>query len=163
MMITESLQLFGHDIYMSAKPTKTNLEIFLGFMERNNVESIVPLMPIQDIYQFYGYDLIEVYEDSNLNVIHYPIDDYDVPQDFKTFDYFLNEIGEALQQSSVLIHCSAGLGRTGLVTAALLIKYKEYGAKHAIDAVRKSRYGTVETLEQEMFLAKYDYYINGAQ
>lgn len=161
MMQAEKLKLFGHSIYMSARPTEQNLEIFLNFMEKNKVDTIVPLLPIADIYRLYGYDLIEVYEDAGLHVIHFPIDDYSVPKNISVFDLFLSDIGEALHSSDVLIHCAAGLGRTGLVTAALLIKYKNYSSKGAIALVRKSRWGTVETNEQEQFLSNYDYYING--
>lgn len=163
MLITEknSLQLFGHDIYMAAKPTSNNLETFLDFMSDRNIPTIVPLLPIQDIYLIYGFNLLEVYEDSNLNVIHYPIEDFYTPDDLETFDYFLSEIGDHLRHGNILIHCSAGLGRTGLVTAALLIKYRQYDFKKAIEIVRESRWGAVETSFQKTFLYQYDYYSNG--
>ncbi len=162
MLIMENgLQLFGHNIYMSAKPTEKNLEKYINFMKTNGVGTVIPLLPIQDIYRIYGFDLLEVYEDSNLEVIHFPIEDFSTPDDLNLFDYFINDVGESLQRTNILIHCSAGLGRTGLVTAALLVKYNKYDSQKAIEIVRKSRWGTVETPEQEKFLAQYDYYLNG--
>jgi len=163
MLIMESLKLFGHDIYMSAKPTVKNLEVFLNFTKKKDIKTIVPLLPIQDIYRMYGFDLIEVYEDFDLAVIHYPIKDFSTPANLKMFDYFISDIGDSLQFSNILIHCSAGLGRTGLVTAALLIKYRQYSSTQAIITVRKSRWGAIETPEQEFFLRTYDYYLNGDQ
>jgi len=163
MLVTErsSLQLFGHSIYMSAKPTEDNLETFLDFMDKKGILTVVPLLPLDDIYRIYGFDLLDIYEDDDLNVIHFPIDDFETPSNIKIFDYFLDDVGNALKSSNILIHCSAGLGRTGLVTASLIIKYKKESYKDAIKLVRKSRWGTIETDRQEWFLSQYDYYING--
>jgi hypothetical protein len=51
----------------------------------------------------------------------------------------------------VLIHCRAGLGRTGLVAAMLLVELGE-DPESAIERVRKARPGTVETRAQETFV-----------
>jgi len=51
----------------------------------------------------------------------------------------------------VLIHCRAGLGRTGLVASQLLV---EAGLTplQALNAVRRARPGTVETIPQEQYV-----------
>lgn len=51
----------------------------------------------------------------------------------------------------VLIHCRAGLGRTGVIAARLLV---EAGLTplQALNAVRRARPGTVETLLQEQYV-----------
>ena len=51
----------------------------------------------------------------------------------------------------VLIHCRAGLGRTGLVASRLLV---EAGLTplQALNAVRQARPGTVETIPQEQYV-----------
>ena len=53
--------------------------------------------------------------------------------------------------ASVVIHCLGGLGRTGMITARLLI---EFGAEpdEAIAAVRAARPGAVQTFAQERYL-----------
>jgi ADP-ribosyl-[dinitrogen reductase] hydrolase len=51
----------------------------------------------------------------------------------------------------VLIHCRAGLGRTGMIASRLLV---EAGLTpvQAMMAVRRARPGTVETMPQEQYL-----------
>lgn len=51
----------------------------------------------------------------------------------------------------VLVHCRAGLGRTGLVASRLLIEAGMAPAR-ALAAVRSARRGTVETLPQERYV-----------
>jgi ADP-ribosyl-[dinitrogen reductase] hydrolase len=53
----------------------------------------------------------------------------------------------------VLLHCRGGIGRTGTIAAKLLV---EFGFKpsDAIDLVRSTRPGTIETEAQEQYLLK---------
>ena len=51
----------------------------------------------------------------------------------------------------VLIHCRAGLGRTGLVAASILVDFGA-SAQETLDAVRAARAKTIETTEQERYI-----------
>ncbi|MFL2550907.1 MAG: tyrosine-protein phosphatase [Arenicellales bacterium] len=51
----------------------------------------------------------------------------------------------------ILLHCAAGLGRTGTVAAGLLMLAGQ-SADSAIKQVRTARPGTVESASQEQFL-----------
>jgi ADP-ribosyl-[dinitrogen reductase] hydrolase len=82
---------------------------------------------------------------------HLPIRDGDVPD--AAFERAWSTLGaEArrvlLDGGRVLLHCRAGLGRTGMIAARLLV---ELGTSHdaAIAAVRRARIGTIETGAQE--------------
>jgi hypothetical protein len=57
----------------------------------------------------------------------------------------------------VLLHCRAGLGRTGLLAATLLVELGS-SPEVAIDLVRAARPGTVETAAQESYVrsARFD-------
>ena len=54
---------------------------------------------------------------------------------------------------SFVIHCWAGLGRTGTV-AAMLLAECGIPAKHAIALVRAARPGAIQSLEQEVFVRR---------
>jgi len=83
-----------------------------------------------------------------------PIPDGGVPDE--QFESRWDEAGPELHGrlaagERVLVHCRAGLGRTGLVASRLLVETGMTPAQ-AIRAVRGARRGTVETLVQEQYV-----------
>lgn len=85
-----------------------------------------------------------------------PIRDGDVPDD--TFEQRWPEAGAELRGrlaagERVLVHCRAGLGRTGLVVSRLLVEFGETPLR-ALNAVRRARPGTVETMAQEHYVLR---------
>jgi len=59
-----------------------------------------------------------------------------------------------------MIHCNAGLGRTGMVMACVYVRLG-FTAGQAIYKVRKIRPGTVETIAQEDFVFDFEDYLDG--
>lgn len=69
-----------------------------------------------------------------------------------TFKILTKNIIVAIKtEKKVLIHCNAGLGRSGLF-AGILIK-EMTDINHPIDYIRKFRKGAIETKEQEEFIS----------
>lgn len=54
--------------------------------------------------------------------LDYPIDDYGAAEDREAFRAFARRIADELRAGrSLLVHCAAGIGRTGLVAASVLV------------------------------------------
>lgn len=60
----------------------------------------------------------------------------------------------------VLIHCHAGLGRTGLLIACYLVYSQRMPSEEAIKIVRTNRPGAVQTTKQAQFVIGFEKHIN---
>ena len=53
------------------------------------------------------------------------------------------------------IHCMHGLGRTGTALACIVSQTNNLSAPNAISFIRQMRPGSIESQEQELFIAQY--------
>src|SRR5208283_454491 len=85
--------------------------------------------------------------DAGLMAVHVPVVDMESPTQ-EQLEKCLSIIERAHQhQMPVLVHCSAGLGRTGVILACYFVA-KGLTAQNAISKVRRLRPGSIETDEQ---------------
>jgi len=61
-----------------------------------------------------------------------------------------------MQQKKVVVHCLDGMGRTGTLLACYMIRYKDMKAQQAIDHVRLSCMGAINSSRQELFIIGYE-------
>ena len=92
---------------------------------------------------------------DNMNYLHVLSNDMGVP----TFDDLKNSIDFIHQRiendEPVMVHCLAGLGRTGTILACYLIKYEKMSAEDAIQHVREKRHGSIQSFVQEELIFQY--------
>ena len=98
---------------------------------------------------------------SNVNYLHVLSDDMGVP----TFDDLKNSVDfihDRIENNEpVLVHCLAGLGRTGTILACYLIKYQKMSAEDAIQHVREKRHGSIQSFVREELFFQYAKTLNG--
>lgn len=89
-----------------------------------------------------------------MGYLHLPIRDMSPPS-LGEIEQFLTFSKVSIKEGSpVLVHCGAGLGRTGTMLACYLVE-RGHAPAVAIDRVRAERPGSIETLEQEMAIFQY--------
>lgn len=95
-----------------------------------------------------------------IEVIWFPIRDISIPTSMEEFAAMVRVIHQVLEEGkTVVIHCMGGLGRTGLVAAALLVYATDLSPKEAISVVRSARQGTIQTGEQEQFVSSFHQFL----
>jgi protein-tyrosine phosphatase len=86
------------------------------------VQVIVSLLSDEEVAELGLTDEERLVNTNGLRFIGFPIDDYDVPASANELRKLLKQLEELLNQGqNVAIHCRAGIGRSSLVAACLLV------------------------------------------
>lgn len=90
----------------------------------------------------------------DIQYLHLPVMDMQAPtlEVIERFVEFVNCSRKA--ERPVLVHCGAGLGRTGTAIACYLVSEGASGPE-ALEKVRSMRPDSVETIEQEALIHRY--------
>ena len=84
-----------------------------------DISSIVLLAEIEECKEKTGRDLLALYREEDLTVFPLPTPNYGIPSNGQLADVLKQAKGRASDGHNILIHCSAGLGRTALFAALL--------------------------------------------
>jgi len=97
---------------------------------------------------------------KNIKYLHVPTEDLSAP-DMEKIDNTVDYIHERIKNNEpTMVHCAAGIGRTGTILACYLIKFHNLSAKDAIDNVRKERPGSIQSESQEIAIGLYHKFVN---
>jgi atypical dual specificity phosphatase len=131
----------------SGRPGRySRLEEDLDFLHREEVRVIVSLLESTS-------NLVE-YGQAGFEAHHFPVEDFTAPD--------LEQVAEACaiienslaRGSRVLVHCNAGIGRTGAILACSLVHRGE-SAEEAVRRVRQRRPYSLETSSQVDVVYRY--------
>jgi atypical dual specificity phosphatase len=139
--------LINNKLAGSGMPT-THSEI--EWIVKQGVKSIITMteQPLPDVWI------------KNVKYLHVPTEDLSAP-DMDKIDQAVDFIHKQIQNNEpVMVHCAAGIGRTGTILACYLVKYNKLSASDAIEKVRKERPGSIQSESQELAISLYSKHIS---
>ena len=97
---------------------------------------------------------------KDVNYLHVHSNDMGIPE----FSDLVNSVDFIHQRITndepVMVHCLAGLGRTGTILACYMIKYQKMSTQDAIDFVREQRHGSIQSYPQEEIIFRFEKSLN---
>ena len=154
-MDSVTLDQCGGVIGMTSCPGwEQTLDADLTMIKDWGARALVSLMEKDEMDWLGVADIPEKTMELGMAHFHLPIVDMDVPDE--EFERNWVESGQSIRNillsgESIVIHCLAGLGRTGTIAARLLIEFG-IDADTAINQIRVERPGTIQTIMQETYI-----------
>ena len=144
-MIRNFSWLIEGEIAGMAKPASSEYDF--EFLKNKGFEAIVSLteLPLSEVLT----------EEFGFRVKHIPVRDFEAPTLEQIEDFIAFAVNVRSEGKKLVVHCEAGIGRTGTVLACYLVS-KGYNALDAIQEVRKKRPGSIETIEQEEVVLRFE-------
>ena len=97
---------------------------------------------------------------KDVNYLHILSNDMSVPE-FDDLIYAVDFIHRRITNNEpVLVHCLAGMGRTGVILACYLIKYQKMSASEATEKIREERPGSIQSYPQEEIIFRFEKSLN---
>jgi protein-tyrosine phosphatase len=124
----------------------------LHIFQQHEISLIVLLAERDEYYYVTGQDLPALYLQAGFQVLHLPIPDGGIPSRDELAALITAISQHAQAGRHVVIHCYAGVGRTGLVLAAMAKRLMGLSGDAAIAWVRRSIARAVETPVQRALL-----------
>jgi hypothetical protein len=121
----------------SAASHGESIDDWIGFMRAEGIERVVCLLPGRQLAEN-GANL-DCYGDAfgHPNVLHAPVPDRHLVPEALLTEEILPFIAEARNdEAPVVVHCLAGIGRTGQVLAAWLVYNRDCGPREAVETVQ---------------------------
>jgi len=158
-MVPEIYKIKNYDkvfLAIMAKPRNGDwLEDEIGGLSTLGVNVVVSLLDFGEILELGLRDEKKICEANGIEYISFPIKDRSVPESpTHTVQFVRNLHHKLLTGKSIVIHCRAGIGRSGLMAACLLVHDHESPLKAFAQVSKARRLNVPDTPEQIDWVSK---------
>ena len=149
----------GGVLLLSEMPgSERPLDEWLAGAEARQTDLIVNLAEEEELANISPEYLAYMGVNGGIEITTFPIPDYSVPVDMVSFHELIAEVTQRLWSGEcVIVHCRAGIGRSGLFAASLLTSLN-ISFSEVLQRVQSAG-GKFETEAQRLFLQEYRLYL----
>lgn len=142
-------------IAIGPKPNFQSMQAWIEMLKQNNITHVISLISLKEIIAYGIENEKEMLLEQNIDFIHFPIDDYDIPDEEEFIDIMKKLNSLQKQKQKFFIHCAGGVGRAGTLAACLLVA-QGYDADAAVKLISEKRTRpSPETTAQIEFIRHY--------
>ncbi|HBQ63340.1 MAG TPA: hypothetical protein DD727_00115 [Clostridiales bacterium] len=145
------------NIYRSAMPFNSGdrdgslLDAYREF----KIEAVVVLTDELEARAVTGLDLFYLYRQEGFQILNLPVQDYSIPDKALMKQVIGEVIHLAGEGKNLVVHCHAGIGRTGTFLACMAKEILKLDGAEAIKWIRKHIPHAVESFAQIQFVMEY--------
>tara|TARA_R110002074_G_scaffold3129_1_gene16933 strand:- start:2147 stop:2647 length:501 start_codon:yes stop_codon:yes gene_type:complete len=144
------------NLFIMPCPTGDHLTRDIDAYRTRGLDTVVSMLPVEEAAMLGLGSEEATCARAGIIFLSSPIRDFGLPE-IVVFDALVQQIADMLRDGKhVAVHCRAGIGRSGMATAATLIALG-LDAGSAVRQVTQARGGSIpDTVEQGRFIADYE-------